>query len=403
MPVVRELINRISFKVNPGDKKNAEKAFSDMKGGAAGVIGVAKGLTGAFGLALKAVGMLTAAGTAMRVEFEKNRAVSRFFSRSTEEAQQLSDIVDKIRGNPIISRRELEQAKASLSKLTVDLTQIDNILPLLAEVTVARPDLDFSQVIALITEFTKTGDINALEKIGAVGKDTAEAFRLAQMNTEQAIKGQQNLFAFISQGLQDNKEKIKENADAVRKDLGYALKEVSRESSDFAFTYGEKTLPAIKEATLAARDLMKELNASKPLWDKIDSSVSGIVNTLQLARKFVDSPLENLPEVAKTMLTPMVPGGGLIKEQLDKLPSPTIEQYKEGVFKEQNEQMIKTGGVAGAVKSLLELTGVIEIKGSGNLEGKDFQDMKRALNEDIKKSLRNVAAANNQLVPTGGL
>lgn len=285
MPVIRELVNRISFKINPGDKAKAENAMKGIESKGAGTIAFFKGLGGVIGAALKLIAGFTVAGAKMFTEFETNQAVSRFFSRSIEEAEKLSGALDKISGSEIISRREREQAAAALSKLTVPIKDIERVIPILAEVTVARPDLDFPQVIDLVTKFVKTGDIEALEQIGAVGKDTAEAFRLAQLNTQTAIKGQRNLFQFLSEGLDRNKEKIKENADAVRDDLGFSFKAFAKEASDFTLQFGEETAPVIKEIITIARDMIKELNESDEFWKSVKS---GAESTLEIIKEAIE-------------------------------------------------------------------------------------------------------------------
>lgn len=288
MPIIRELINRISFKVNPGDKAKADAAMEGMEAKGAGTIAFFKSLGGAINKTLKAIGLLTAAGAKMFTEYETNQAVSRFFSRTQEEAKQLSDALDKLSGSEIISKREREQAEAALSKLTVPVDQIARILPILEDITVARPDLDFEQVVGLTTQFVKTGDIDALENLGAVGKDTAEAFRLSQLNASTAIKGQRNLFQFLAENLDRNKEKIKENADLVRDDLGFSFKSLAKEASDFTLNFGKETAPVVKEIVIIIRDLIKELNESDEFWVSVktgaESTLSVIKEAIALAK-----------------------------------------------------------------------------------------------------------------------
>lgn len=283
MSVIRELVNRISFKINSGDKAKAENAMKGIEAKGAGTIAFFKGLGGAINKTLKLIAGLTIAGTKMFTEFETNQAVSRFFSRTQEEAKQLSDALDKLSGSEIISKREREQAEAALSKLTVPVEDIEKVIPILAEVTVARPDLDFKEVIELTTQFVKTGDIDALEQIGAVGKDTAEAFRLAQLNASTAIKGQRNLFQFLSEGLDRNKEKIKENADLVRDDLGFSFKALAKEASDFTLQFGEETAKPIREIVIVIRDLIKELNESDEFWEGVRSGAEATLEIIKEA------------------------------------------------------------------------------------------------------------------------
>ncbi len=347
MGVVRELVNRISFKINPGDKAKAENAMKGIEAKGAGTIAFFKGLGGAIDTALKAIAGLTAAGAKMFTEYESNQAVSRFFSRSVEEVKQLSDALDTLSGSEIISKREREQAKALFSKITPDVDQIVKILPILEDITIARPDLDFEQVVELTTQFVKTGDIDALENLGAVGKDTAEAFRLAQLNASTAIKGQRNLFQFLAEGLDRNKEKIKENADLVRDDLGFSFKALAKEASDFTLQFGEETAKPIKEIVIIARDLIKELNESDEFWEGVRSGAEAtleiIKEAIQLAKILKGE--EEDPAQPKSQ-----------REALDILDKPTKEIERPTPFKEAARFIgdIQTKGISTAFEKSVE-------------------------------------------------
>jgi len=418
MPVVRELINRISFKVNPADKKNAETAFNNLKAQGAGAVAAFGGIGGAAKKALTAIGLLTAAGTKMFTEFESNKAVTRFFSRSIEEANQLSDIVNKLRGSEIISQRELEQAKASLSTLTVDLGGIDKILPLLAEVTVARPDLDFNQVVGLVTQFVKTGDLDALERLGAINKDVAERFKLAQLNANSAIKGQRNLFEFLSRSLLENEEKIRSNADAVRDDLGFAFKEVGKQASDFTLKFGKETSGQVKETVQLVRDMLKELNESTAFWEGLRETITTIntalKGTIALAKLLsgdtsgtIEKNKQREIEETKRRDIALEDAGLSLDLPMGEFLSRGFQQLIGGI---NTSSKSFAGASSEAAQSLnqtsVNLSGEIKVIGQ-NLQGLDTADMAKQITDrvisKVSEGFKNVAAQSGRQVSAGGL
>ncbi len=272
MPVVRELKNRVSFDVAPGTVANAEKSFSKIKGSGLSAIGAIKG---GFKGILTAIGAVAASGTGLFVEFEKNIATAKFFSKSDEEARKLLDTVNKLRGSEVISRRERAQASAELSKLSTNVrNQLEGVLPILEDISIAQPSLDFPATIKVFAEFVKSGDIEGLEQLGAVGKDLGEQLKLANLNVEQTIKGQQNRFQHLYGLLGKNRDRIKELREEQEQTLTFSFRTLSKEASDFTLQFGEKTAPELRKLIVEVKDTIKALNESESFWNTVKSTLS---------------------------------------------------------------------------------------------------------------------------------
>lgn len=259
MPIVRELINRVSFKVNPGDKANAEKAFLSIKNAASKV--------------LKGIGLITAAGAKMFTEAESNRASVKFFSRTNEEAEKLLQIVKEIQGEGIISERERLQAAAILSELIPEAEQLKDSLSILKDISIAQPKLDFPQTVQLFAEFVKTGDIDSLRQLGAVGKDLAEQLSIANIDIEQSVKGQVNRAELLTQELEKQKLRIRELANEQKNTLLFGVRQLATEASNFTLKFGEETSSAIGDVVKEITAMLNALNKSEGFWKTVRSTV----------------------------------------------------------------------------------------------------------------------------------
>lgn len=285
MPVIRELVNRISFKINPGDKAKAENAMKGIESRGAGTIAFFKGLGGVIGAALKAIAALTTVGTALFKSYQDNKSVVRFFAGSTEEALKFSKALDTLSDSEIISKKELAEAEARFARLTVSGDKIVKILPILEDITIAKPKFDFPEVVDIAVSFIKEGSIDALEELGAISTKTAEKYRLSGLSFDKSIKGQENRFQFLAKNLDENKERLKELAELAKKDLTFSFSRLTKEASDFALKFGETTAPVIKEIVTIARDMIKELNESDEFWKSVKS---GAESTLEIIKEAIE-------------------------------------------------------------------------------------------------------------------
>jgi|GEM_PF-3399761 len=276
MTVVRDLVNRISFDVNRGSRSDAEKAFKDLKSQGAGLISLAKGFGAA---AVAALG----AGAKFYVDQEKSDATIKFFSKTNEEAQQFLSTYNKLAGKTeIISDRDLKKAQAIFAQMNVDAKDFGKSFDVLRDINIANPDLGgLDGVMQTLKSWVQNGDLDSLRQFGAVGKDIAEQLSLSNFDATQTVKGQQNRFDLLFGLLDKNKERIKSLADDQRGTNLFAFRGLTKELSDFTLKFGKETAPAVKELAKTVRDMIKELNDSKSLWDKIGQVVGGIAYVLK--------------------------------------------------------------------------------------------------------------------------
>jgi hypothetical protein len=406
MPVVRELINRITFKVNQGDKAKAESAFSDMQKSGASLIGFTKGLTKT---ALASITSLTVAGAKLFTDLEKDQASVKFFSKTNEEAQKLLDIVDQIRGNEIISRRERAQAASIFSQLNIDIGQIEKALPILRDISIAQPKLDFPQTVELFAQFVKTGDIDSLMQLGAAGKELAEQLKLANVDISQSVKGQINRAQLLTQELDKQKVRISELAEEQKNTLTFGFRALTKEASDFTTKFGEKTAPAMKEIVTIARDLIKELNESEDFWDSVESGSKAILEILKSAislAKEVSTIFGGSQEEFNRLAKEKAKGrqsGGVLDLPLTEAISLGFKKAFGDFFSEGARRNLEA--FENKKTFNLELNGEIKVKGE-NLQGVDTAGMSRDLTKQIgdslKEDLKAIAAQSGRPVATGG-
>jgi len=421
--VVRELINRISFKINPADKANAQKAFANIKRDAATVIAGTKKIAKA---TLAAITTLTVAGAKIFTDFEKDVASVKFFSRTNEEAEKLLEIVNEIRGEGIISKRERGQAAAILAELTAPLAAFERALPILKDISIAQPKLDFPQTVKLFAEFVQSGDIEPLRQLGAVGKDLAEQLSLANLDLNQSVKGQQNRAELLTAELDKQKDRIKDLATEQKQSLTFAFRGLAKEASDFSFNFGEETAPQIKEIVSLIRDTIKELNESEDFWGTVKTGADAILGTLNAAlniakilrqkKKEDDEKVESvvgLTEAARFARD--VSNLGLFEALKEARKRVKAAEGAEGggdiggFFKnltlssDENRELFSKSGRSGAQLIEVNLNGEISVKG---IEGPGGEQLKSKVSEEIvtgiKESFRNVAAQSGRAVSTGG-
>ncbi|MBU2645884.1 hypothetical protein KKI24_14340 [bacterium] len=439
MTVVRELVNRISFKVNPGDKANAEKAFSNMKNQAGGTLGFIKGLGPAINTALTAITGLVAAGSLFKTNSEKDTATVRFYSRMTEEANKLLKVMDKLKGGnrEIVSKREVEAAGAMFSQLSLggkNAQMFEKFAPLMKLIAKANPKMDFTEVAKAIKSWAETGDLEALKQLGAVGVEIAEAIRLSGLDINNAIKGQENKLNYIFGKLKEKENKLAELVKLQESTQIFAWQGMAKEGSDFLYNFGENTSPAITKAVSAIRDMLKELNESDGFWEGVRTAVNGI-------QAMIESTLEMIERI-RTMMNPETPPEGELphssmsdaargqigyyRSMYDPNYKQPAEESKPGPYgrydygASANQDKYKNqdfSGIAGLISSVKEkvqqgvdrqtwlkseqtvtVKGEITIKGenTGNLDLSTItKQVSEAVVGNIKTSLKNIAAANS--------
>ena len=294
MAVVRELINRVGFRIDRGSLKNAENAFGKLQGSG---VSAASLIGGGFKTLLGTLTTVTTAGLKLFSDFEKDVATVKFFSRSADEASRLLNAVEKIRGAESVSARERAQAAAEFSKLAgVSAESLGDVIPILERISVAQPELDFPDVVQRFVEFIRTGDISALESLGAIGKDLAETFRLSGLNLEQSVKGQRNRFQLLNSELVKSRDRINELAAEFEQTFTFDVTALTTQLSDFTLKFGETTAPAVSELLNSITGTLKELNESESLWESISETINDTSDFLKSAARIVTTTPEELEQ-----------------------------------------------------------------------------------------------------------
>lgn len=172
MPVVRELVNRISFKVNPADKKNATDVINSLDQGSKRAVTNIKGIGKAIAATLAGASAIAAK---VSVESEQNRASVAFFSKNKEQREEIIALSEKQADiSELISKREAIQAAKTFSRLNISKKQLEDLIPLAAKVQEARPDVDFNEVTKLVSDVIAGGDLKAITELAPGFKGEAE-------------------------------------------------------------------------------------------------------------------------------------------------------------------------------------------------------------------------------------
>jgi len=254
MPVVRELVNRISFKVNPADKKNAEKAMGDMQKNAKGLLSAVSGIGKAIGVAI--VGGVAVGLRSFR-EFERDTAKINFFVRNQEEADKLFAIFGKISaGADSISERQATAAQSILSATTLTTGQIEKLAPFIKDLSLARPDLGFEKVASVIESIVTGGDLAALAQIIPGFKDEAE--KLSKTSFGKAfgdITGEQRGQLLIGQ-LKKSQGRIAELVKKQMETLDQQLNVTTAHVSDIFKSVGSEAAQPMKDVLLLVNEML---------------------------------------------------------------------------------------------------------------------------------------------------
>lgn len=378
MPVVRELINRISFKPVPGDVENVQAKFLNIK-----TVG------------LGAITAITGAGNKLFADFQKDVQTVKFFSKTNEEAEALLDTVEKIRGAETVSKRERAQAAAEFAKLSnINAKDIEGIIGLLERVAVAQPELDFPETIQTFVEFVKTGDISSLENLGAIGKELGEQLRLGNFSAEQTIKGQENRFQFVGNLLQKNRERINELAADFETTLPFALEKSSKAISDIFSNLGQLTGPEMTDFVNSVTNVIRELNESKEFWEVVRG-------TLGLMKDILDAGALGIRTIGNVFSGDFEAIGEDFSKT-SQLRQPGAQKQK-GFGEVFGEIRDFVGGKFGSEKQEVEVKGELVIRGEdvGNLDMQQIQGtVNQMIEEKVVQPMRNIIARKGGTIPT---
>jgi len=419
---VRELKNRITFDVNKGSVANYKSAFSGMKADAASIIKKAASI----GIAL------TVAGQKFYMDQEKNKASISFYAKTNADAKELLGTIKEFRGKTeIISESDLTKGVALFGQLNVKVGDLrKTILPLLKDINIANPQLGgFSGVMDLLNSWVEGGDLDALKKFGAIGKEMAEALSFTSFDQSVGKAGQENRLNIILSEMIKNAEKYKKLANDVRKTNDFAFRGVTKELSDFTLNFGNST-KSVNELVKSARDFLKEVNNSKQFWGILEKISDGIFknNNLELNDKRLEDLLLNhnqyTDEKNKEEFKKRKPD---YMKLLQDSPEPGIptgsrtKDKKEGKFREGIVDTIlgglkygvgmKEGGLFEnkSKENKINLSGTITVEGK-NMGGFDPRSLQEQINSTVKElavdplreSLKSIKAFNGGYVSLSG-
>jgi len=297
MPVVRELVNRISFKISPADKKNALSAMDKMDKRAGDTIKRVGGIGKAISLAIAG---LATAGTAAVVDMEKKSSRINFFARNQEEAEALFAIFDKIAASTDqISRRQAQAGASIFAGMPIKLNQVEELSELAGQLALARPELGFEKIAEIMRSVVQGGDLDAFSRIVPGFKDAQEILEKTTFGkTFGEITSRQRGDLLISE-LVKKQGRIAELARKHQETTLALTQAFKGVGSDFILKFGEDVQPAINEGLKLATELIKDLIESKGLWEAIGATVNGIVTFIKASRDILKPTEEGKETVRK--------------------------------------------------------------------------------------------------------
>lgn len=346
MPVVRELINRISFKVNPADKKNAKDTISNLEKGSKRAIINIKGIGKALTASLLAA---SAASTKMFVDFEKDTGASAFFARNRQEAKELNTLLDEVaRRSETTSKREARRASKTLSQTTLTQKQLKDFIPFLEKISIARPDLDFTGVAENFRDIISGGNLSGITEIVTGFKDTAELLSKTTFQSPFGDITEQQRGQILLEALIKSQPKLDELVKEQRETLNFQFSALAKESSDFALKFGEEIAPAVKESLIILKDLIKELNESESFWTTVGNTVESIKSGLLFIKDiFSDSEETNgKPKAIKGFRDEELELGKNISKDIFNIPKSIFEGFQKSIqdiFGQKQPEIAKEG------------------------------------------------------------
>lgn len=393
MPVVRELVNRISFKVNPADKKNAQDVIANLDRGSRNALTNIKGIGLAIGATLSGASAVLAK---ISVENEQNRAAIAFFSKNKEQREEVIALsVKQAAISKTISEREAIQSAKTLSILNITKKQFEDIIPLAAKVSEARPAFDFQEVTDLVSGVIKGGDLGAIEQLVPGFKGQAELLSKSRFGTAFGEVTQEQrgelLIDLLKKSIPQLEELAKEQADT----LSFQFTRIGKSGSDVLTTLekGFNVLakrPAKFIAGAVSEESVDLTNRRKRLA-KADSLTEGFFNEL------IKDTKEEIKSFKKTV--------GFSDEQAGQK-----DEEKDGLFskayKNINDSLDASGRISrgGNGKNKEESTDQninINLNGSIRVEDKSGDEIIKIGTEltdfifgELKSGLNNISAQN---------
>lgn len=407
MPVVRELINRISFKINPADRKNAEDTFVKMKNLGSGVIDAIKGIGVAFAGA-------AAVGTKSFSEFEKDTARLDFFVRTQEEADQLLILFDKVASrSDVISQRQARAGASIFSTLNLTNEQVQKLIPFLEKLSVARPDLGFVKIGEVLREIIAGGDLDAINQIVPGFKDEFEKLSKTKFpETFGAITGEQR-GEILLELLEQSRKRINDLAKKQTETLTFEFKALQKQTSDFSLRFGKEISAPLKETVEIVRELVVELNKSEGFWKFVKETAEIVRDAFQ----FVKDVQEKGIGVAVTGAETEEEAKNLIRDikEEKKTPGELIQDVRDFIdpaakgFQELFQKLPQQGLLAPRQEKSptkipdqsinINLDGRIRVESDNGIElEKVSTDLTSQIFNTLRDSLNNITAANGGFV-----
>lgn len=396
MPVVRELVNRISFKISAADKKNAEDAFTKMEKGSQRVITNTGKIGKKFALTIAG---LAAAGTKIFTDFERDTGASAFFSRSANEARALTEALDLVASrSETTSRREARRAAKTLSQTRLTKDQLEEFIPILEKISIARPDLDFTGVAEAFRQVISGGNLDQLTQIIPGFKDTAELLSKTTFQSPFGDLTDVQRGEIVLDAMLKHRKELDKLVQKQRETLNFQFSALAKESSDFGLKVGETISGPVKETILLIRGLFAEMNESKELWKSIESTMRSVTSGIKTLRE--------------TTLNPPAETIGLFgtKEQqesfLEERGDPTIFKAISRILRDFNKSGIETSRrrvEEGRAKLVIDGKVVLE-NSNGEKVGELSESFIDKLSNvfikstDLKGSLNNISASNGAVV-----
>jgi hypothetical protein len=434
MPVVRELINRISFKVNPADKKNAEDTISNLEKGSKRAITNIKGIGKALAASLLAASV---ASTKMFVDFEKDTGAAAFFARNRKEAEELNSLLDQVaEKSETTSRREARRAAKTLSQTRLTQKQLRDFIPLLEKISVARPDLDFTAVVESFKDVITGGDLEKLIELVPGFKDTAEKLSKTKFKSPFGDITDIQRGEILLDALVESQPKLEKLIEKQRETLNFQFSALAKESSDFALKFGKNIAPAVRDSLVLLKELIQELNKSESFWKTVESTVKSIQSVLQSIKEFsfsdefkksnekAEKIRQERSDFIKSNVDAVIQSGLKLTEDIDnsikaligvftrdrkpgtpeKTVPPLIQGIQEKPIIEENFNKLnresKVKQKETAEQSInINLSGSLRVENESGVEiSKMTTDLTSKIMNELRSSLNNITASNGGFV-----
>jgi len=386
MPVVRELVNRIGFKINRGELADAENAFKKLTTRAA------IGLTG-----------IQIAATKTFVDFKKDTADVNFFANNKEEAEAILKLTNEIaEASETTSRREARAAAKTISTFNVNKKLLEEILPFIEKISIARPNLDFTDVVSSLEDVIKGGNIQALLDLVPGIKDELEILSKTNFQTPFADITEEQRAELLIKTLRENRARLTELVAEQKTQIPFFVERVSKESSDFFLNFGEKTAPAMMVLLELISTTIKEINENEAFWEAIATSADAIAKAFLLTKQaIIDINKMGILGFAKETLDvsdeERAELGKQFKEEGEKI------QEQRGVLSEEQEKAIIEAGVTGLIVRVFDSAkSIFDVSEEEREElGKQFKEEGEKIREQITDDPEDIKINKDQGIDDG--